>query len=297
MNRRDFFKFGMAGIGTVALANNARSLEYYPMPCNEVWAVIYGTWCGSTRDAAVWLSEGMAGIANVFDVRENPDPSGFDNIVVGGAIRNSVTSQELQDYLTQNKPLLQEKVRGLFAVCGNMGNPVGPEETTRFIDNHLALLCGVSGVPSRVFLGRITKSLMDPDTFEIMGALEDYDNLVRSDCMAFGQEILDNMSTPTEKTGTGLPQEFELGQNHPNPFNPSTKINYSLSRSGKIKLQIFNANGKKVRTLLDNSQSSGKHFIQWDGRDDFGNHVSSGTYFYLLKFDGNIISKKMLKMK
>ena len=104
---------------------------------------IYGTWCGSSRDAAVWISEGMGGIANVFDVRENPDPMGFDNIIIGGAIRNSVTRQELQDYISLNKALFQEKVRGLFAVCGNMGIPVGPEQTATFIDNHLAQLCCV----------------------------------------------------------------------------------------------------------------------------------------------------------
>jgi menaquinone-dependent protoporphyrinogen IX oxidase len=65
---------------------------------------------------------------------------GFNNIIIGGSIRNSVTRQELQDYITQNKALLQVKVRDLFAVCGNTGNPVGPAQTSTSIDNHLALL-------------------------------------------------------------------------------------------------------------------------------------------------------------
>jgi menaquinone-dependent protoporphyrinogen IX oxidase len=195
MNRRNFFKLGLAGAGSVALAGKARALEYYPMPSDTKWAIVYGTWCGSCRDAAVWISEGMGGIANVFDVRENPDSSLFDNIIIGGAIRSMVTSEELQGYIANNQGLLSEKVSGLFAVCGNMGNPVGPEQTTNFIDTHLAVLCNVSGVPSRVFLGRITKSLMDPETAEMMQGFDDYDNLNRSDCMAFGQEIIETYTS------------------------------------------------------------------------------------------------------
>ena len=84
MERRDFFKLGLAGIGTVVLLKNAKALEYYPMPSDKKWAVLFGTWCGSSRDAAIWISEGMGGIANVFDVRENPDLTGYDYIIVGG---------------------------------------------------------------------------------------------------------------------------------------------------------------------------------------------------------------------
>jgi menaquinone-dependent protoporphyrinogen IX oxidase len=190
MKRRQFFKLGIAGMGTAVLAKNVWALKYYPMPSDMKWAVVYGTWCGSSRDAAVWISEGMGGIADVFDVREAPDLKGFDRIVIGGAIRGGVTSKELQEYIDQNKEWLREKVRGFFAVCGNMRQPVGPQQTTMFIDNHLAKLCGVGTVPSKVFLGRITKSLMDPQTAKMMGSMEDYDNLSRSECMAFGKEVL-----------------------------------------------------------------------------------------------------------
>ena len=71
-----------------------------------------------------------------------------------------------------------------------MRQPVGPQQTTTFIDNHLAKLCAVSKIPSRVFPGRITKSLLDAETAKTMGSMEDYDNLKRPDCMTFGREIL-----------------------------------------------------------------------------------------------------------
>jgi len=194
MKRRDFFKCGFAGVSTVALAENVWALKYYPIPSDKKCAVLYGTWCGSSRDAAVWISEGMGGIGDVFDVRENPDLKGLDHVIIGGSIRGGVTSKELQEYIKKNREWLREKVRGLFAVCGNMRKPVGPQQKTTFIDNHLAKLCEVSKVPSKVFLGRITKSLMDPQTAKMMSRVEDYDNLKRVECMAFGKEILVSMT-------------------------------------------------------------------------------------------------------
>jgi len=71
------------------------------------------------------------GIADVFDVREHPDLNGFDHIIIGGAIRMAVTSKELQDYIVSNKEWLKHKVRGLFAVCGNMRQPVDQQQTAQ----------------------------------------------------------------------------------------------------------------------------------------------------------------------
>lgn len=65
MNRRHFFKLGFAGIGTMAFSPNLWALKYYPLPSDKKWAVLYATWCGSTRDAALWISEGMGGIVEV----------------------------------------------------------------------------------------------------------------------------------------------------------------------------------------------------------------------------------------
>jgi len=191
MDRRQFFKAGLTGAGALAVTNKLWALQYYPAPSDKKIAVLYSTWCGSARDAAVWICEGMGGIANVFDVRENPDLTGFEQIIVGGAIRMAVTSPELQEYLNKNQAALSGKVRGVFAVCGNMKQPIGPEQITALIDNHLAKLCGVNRLPKHVFLGRITKALMDPQTAQMMASMEDYDNLKRDECLAFGKEILE----------------------------------------------------------------------------------------------------------
>ena len=200
MERRDFFRLVLTtGIGTIALAKDAWPLEFYPMPSDKKCAVLYGTWCGSSRDAAVWISEGMGGIADVFDVRENPNLNAYDHIAIGGSIRSGATRKELQDYIAKNKASLKNKVRGLFIVCGNGERPVGPQQKTTYIDNHLARLCEAGDVPSRVFNGRITKALLDPGTRKMMEdrypslagkPLENYDLLKRTDCLAFGEEIM-----------------------------------------------------------------------------------------------------------
>jgi menaquinone-dependent protoporphyrinogen IX oxidase len=200
MERRDFFKVGLAaGVSTMALANSALALDFYPMPSDKKCAVLFATWCGSSRDAAVWISEGMGGIADVYDVRENPDLAKFNHIVIGGSIRSGVTRKELQDYITKNKGTLKGKVRGLFAVCGNGEKPVGAPQKASYIDNHLAKLTESGDVPSKVFNGRITKALLDPENLKMMEdmypkfagkPLENYDLLKRADCLAFGKEVL-----------------------------------------------------------------------------------------------------------
>jgi menaquinone-dependent protoporphyrinogen IX oxidase len=195
MKKRNFIKAGFLSLGALLLPKKAFPLEYYPNPSAKKWAILYGTWCGSARDAGVWISEGMDGIANVFDVRENPDLSLYDHVILGGAIRSGKTSPLLQEYFDKNRDILKSRIRGYFAVCGNMMQPVGPKQTTDFIDNHLASICGVTNVPSKVFLGRITFGLMEPDVrkqMEQVPNMKEYDNLKRPECMAFGKEVLNN---------------------------------------------------------------------------------------------------------
>ena len=192
MKKRTFIKSGLLAMGGLLTTHKSYPLEYYPMPSEKKWAVVYGTWCGSARDASLWISEGMDGIANVFDVREKPDLSGYHHVIIGGAIRAGKVSQELVDFISANRDLFKTRLKGYFAVCGNMMKPAGPEQTKLLIDDHIAALCGVPGLPSKVFLGRITYGLMEPDVRTQMQGykMPEYDNLKRPECMEFGKMIL-----------------------------------------------------------------------------------------------------------
>ena len=171
------------------------ALEYYPKKSDKKWAVIYSTWCGSSRDAGVWISEGMGGIADVFDVRENPDPSKYDHIVIGGSIRSNKVSKEMEDYLTENKGALKSRIRGLFCVQGNMKKPTGPENVKQLIDGYLSKITDVTGVPGKSFNGRITLNLLEPENKKMMEQMkmDDYDFMKRTDFLAFGKEIFDSV--------------------------------------------------------------------------------------------------------
>ncbi len=94
-----------------------------------------------------------------------------------------------------------------------------------------------------------------------------------------------------------LPNTINLSQNYPNPFNAVTKIKYTLPKSGRVKLLIFNSIGELIRTLENKYQRIGNYEISWNGRNDTGQLVSSGTYFYQLEIDDNIIIKKMILLK
>jgi len=99
-----------------------------------------------------------------------------------------------------------------------------------------------------------------------------------------------------------LPENFNLSQNYPNPFNSSTLIECSIpldtETSGvKTSLMIFNALGQKVKTLVDEEKSPGNYAVLWDARDDEGDKVGSGTYFYRLEAGERSLTKKMLYVK
>ncbi len=98
------------------------------------------------------------------------------------------------------------------------------------------------------------------------------------------------------ENANGLPEQFTLAQNFPNPFNPSTVINYTIPRSlnsAQVTIEIFNLLGQRVKMLLDTKQAAGEHNIQWNGENDAGNLVTSGIYFYRLKAESFVEMRKM----
>jgi hypothetical protein len=94
-----------------------------------------------------------------------------------------------------------------------------------------------------------------------------------------------------------LPRQFRLSQNYPNPFNPFTTIKYSLPRRVHVIVEIFNALGQKVRTLLDLVQSAGSYTVTWDGNTASGKPAATGIYLYRFRAGEYVETKKMLLLK
>jgi hypothetical protein len=122
------------------------------------------------------------------------------------------------------------------------------------------------------------------------GATYKYELLIRTTA---GNEFRSQMATVSTRA-----LELTLYQNQPNPFNPETTIRYDLPAGAtRVRLLIADANGRRVRTLIDETQSGGTRSVVWNGRDDGGNPVSSGVYFYVLDAGKQRLTKKLVLLK
>jgi len=96
-----------------------------------------------------------------------------------------------------------------------------------------------------------------------------------------------------------IPVIFALNQNSPNPFNPSnsTQISFALPEKSLTSLNIYNLKGQLVRTLINADYAKGKHSMDWNGLDNNGLAVSSGIYYYRLKWNNKELTRKMILLK
>jgi Zn-dependent metalloprotease len=90
---------------------------------------------------------------------------------------------------------------------------------------------------------------------------------------------------------------FDVEQNRPNPFHGGTTIRFSLSAPAQVDVEVFDAGGRKVRTLLNEARGAGGHVIAWDGRDDGGHAVGSGLYWYTVKAGEQKAGHKMILVR
>ncbi|MCF6270090.1 MAG: T9SS type A sorting domain-containing protein [Melioribacteraceae bacterium] len=94
-----------------------------------------------------------------------------------------------------------------------------------------------------------------------------------------------------------IPEKFAVSQNYPNPFNPSTVIEYSLPEGEFVSLRVYNMLGQEVATLVNKEVEAGVHNVTWNGVDNSGSKVSTGTYIYRVVAGNNILTKKMILLK
>ncbi|CAN5671599.1 DUF4331 domain-containing protein [soil metagenome] len=95
----------------------------------------------------------------------------------------------------------------------------------------------------------------------------------------------------------GNPNGFSLDQNYPNPFNPSTRITYNLNKADNVELVVYNMLGQIVRTLVNERVTAGVKTVDWNGLNDAGIQVPTGTYFAKLKTSNGVDTKKMMLVK
>ncbi len=105
--------------------------------------------------------------------------------------------------------------------------------------------------------------------------------------------VFDNPPTDVLPAGASV----MLGQNFPNPFNPSTKISFRIDREKQVRLEVVGVDGRRVALLQDGMMGEGEHSVVWDGRTDSGEQAASGLYYYSLITPDEVLSNKMVLLK
>ena len=128
---------------------------------------------------------------------------------------------------------------------------------------------------------------------ELIIAYEDGDSLQSWVVMIEGNGITGIELRP----GQQVLKTYRLEQNYPNPFNPTTSIKFSLPATEKVSLKVYDMMGRQVKTLVNSVMTAGTHEVTWDGKDNNGNSLASGTYMYILQAGNHKLVRKMTLLK
>jgi len=158
------------------------------------------------------------------------------------------------------------------------------------VDVSLALLGGEATIGGSGEIATITFRLLQAGNPSLAFSLVDLRDNQNHKLLA-GEDVAQLQS------GSVIPQTYGLSQNYPNAFNPETQIAYQLPMGRQVSLKIYNIKGELVRTLVDEYKEAGYHTVRWDGRNNDGNEVASGVYFYRLVTNDFTSTKKMIMLK
>ena len=109
--------------------------------------------------------------------------------------------------------------------------------------------------------------------------------------------VITRSNSASDGDGKPIPYSFSLNQNRPNPFNPSTVVDYSVARKSQVNISVFNILGQIVKTMVDREVDAGQYQAVWDGVDENGNQVASGIYFYKMRTTDFVETRKMVLMR
>ena len=94
-----------------------------------------------------------------------------------------------------------------------------------------------------------------------------------------------------------MPNQYMVYQNYPNPFNPVTTLRYDLPENGHVNITIYDMLGRKVKTLINQTQDAGYRSVIWNATNDYDKPVSAGIYLYQIQTDEYMQTRKMVLLK
>jgi hypothetical protein len=132
------------------------------------------------------------------------------------------------------------------------------------------------------------------DRLNSISILRSYSDVAQN---AFNSNFLFSPLSVHDHKMSAIPSEYKLEQNYPNPFNPTTTIEYRLPQTGFVALGIYNILGQKVKSLIAQTQGAGVHSVSWDGTNEHGKSVATGTYIYRITAGNYLSERKMMLQK
>ncbi len=193
-----------------------------------------------------------------------------------------------------------EKVKGLQVELNNIGSLI-PENTAAAscfnkaeyyqINSSLRLLAyddqSAAMDAGRYLAASIPFSLTNPEKLIVA-------NIIVADEM---NRSIEDVEIEIQYETPNMPLNYMLSQNYPNPFNPATVIKYSVPKNEFVTIKVYDIIGREIKTLFSGNSNAGNFTLNWDGADNTGMKVSSGTYIYRMTAGEYIESKKMIYLK
>ena len=176
----------------------------------------------------------------------------------------------------------------LFDTNGSISNP----KATRTLQHHLAVVSlHLQNGETKAAINGLNVFQKDVRQFGDKGFISSWSTAK----LTYLAEALQQSIDPSfrKEVADLLPDEFALSQNYPNPFNPQTQISFDLPTDANVMLSIYNILGENIRVLINGHRTAGIQTIIWDGKNNIGQDVASGIYFYKLQSNNFTETRKM----
>jgi thermitase len=238
----------------------------------------------------------------VIKARPNP-PTDFEAILEC-AIYNNPKLIPISSSTSPSPPNLYSEVPGGCAVYSNRvflywSEPVNQKLDIQYYGIKISEWGGPETYKDSIYVFSDTLCLKTNTKYSIyvycVDSEGDTSNLSSARIITTGREDFCENSIP--KVSVNIPKDFFLSQNYPNPFNLETAIEYGLPEDTFVKFVIYDVLGRKVRVLADEFQSAGVRNVYWDGKNDRGEEVGSGIYFYRIQTGSFTKTAKMSLLK
>jgi hypothetical protein len=202
-------------------------------------------------------------------------------------------------------PLLAGKEGEVFTLIASLDLPSHVGSALRFVPATAKILAATHFDANNVWrLAMITAEGIAPEEkigdFVLPRAIATGSPVWQFKRLEVNDRVMQTTGVENRETSYAIPTEFVLQPNFPNPFNPSTWIAFGIpAQAGEteVRLEIFTADGRRVRVLVQGKYTPGTHRVQWNGRDELGAMVPSGVYFYRVQAGKFAASRKLVMVK